>query len=74
MNDDTSCAEADAVDATDNSNQGTYTRAVSCAVGDRLVKPLRQSLRAKLKRERHERKKQLENSFIFSFRNLLKDF
>jgi len=74
MNDDTSCSEADAMDASDNSNKGTYTRAVSCAVGDRFVKPLRQSLRAKLERERHERKKQLENSFIFSFRNLLKDF
>jgi len=73
MNDDTTYTGFDEMDATDNSLMRTYTQIVSCAVGEERTERRRQSLRAKLEREEHERQ-QLENSFTRSFRNLLKGF
>ncbi len=74
MNNDTTFTGFDEMDATDDSLMRTYTQVASCAVGDRSVERKRQSLRAKLEREQHEREQQLENMFIKSFRNLLKGF
>ena len=74
MNNDTTYTGFDAMDATDSSLMRTYTQVVSCAVGQSFLERRRQSLRAKLEREHHEREQQLENSFTRTFRNLLKGF
>ncbi len=79
MNDDTTTTGFDGMDATDDSLLRTYTQIGSCAVGDNavsddIVERRRQSLRAKLEREKYEREEQLENMFVKSFRNLLKGF
>ena len=74
MNDDTTYTGFDEMDATDDSLMRTYTQVVSCAVGDKSQERRRQSLRAKLEREQHEREHQLESTFISTFRNLLKGF
>jgi hypothetical protein len=55
---------------TDSNLTVTYTQVASCIVGDHAVERRRQSLRARLERERYERQKDLEQSFISSFRNL----
>lgn len=57
-------------DNTDNSLPITYTQVASCAIGSERVERRRQTLRAKLEREAYERQKQLENSFIQTFRNI----
>ena len=72
MNDDTTYTGFDDMEATDNSLMRTYTQVVSCVVGKDAVERHRQSLRAKLERERLEREKQLENSFVTTVRNLFK--
>ena len=72
MNDDTTLSGFDDLDMTDNSLMRTYTQVVSCVVGNRVVERRRQSLRAKLERERFEREKELENSFATTIRNLFK--
>ena len=72
MNDDTTLTGFDDMEATDNSLMRTYTQVVSCVVGKDAVERRRQSLRAKLERERYEREKQLENSFITTVRNLFR--
>jgi hypothetical protein len=72
MNDDTTYTGFDEMDYTDNSLMRTYTQVVSCVVGKDAVERRRQSLRAKLERERFEREKHLENSFITTVRNLFK--
>jgi hypothetical protein len=72
MNDDTTYTGFDDMEATDNSLMRTYTQVVSCVVGKNAVERRRQSLRAKLERERFEREKQLENSFVTTVRNLFK--
>ena len=74
MNQDTTHTGFDEMDATDNSLMRTYTQIASCAVGDGFVERRRQSLRAKLEREKYEREQQLQGSFTKSFRNLLKGF
>lgn len=74
MNDDTTYTGFDAMDATDSSLMRTYTQIVSCAVGENTVERRRQSLRAKLERERYEREQLQENPFTRTFRNLLKGF
>ena len=76
MNEDNTNSGFNRVDNTDTSLPITYTQVASCAVGgDRVehrdrIERRRQTLRAKLEREAFERQKQLENSFIQTFRNL----
>ena len=73
MNDDRTISGTDSTDFSEfNANPGeiTYTQIVSCAVGDGFDERRRQSLRARLERERHEREQQVQNSFIDTFRNL----
>ncbi len=70
MNEDTTNSGFNAMDNTDNSLPITYTQVASCAVGNDRVERRRQTLRAKLEREAYERQKQLENSFIQTFRNI----
>ena len=53
MNDDTTTTGFDGMDATDDSLLRTYTQVGSCAVGDNFVERRRQSLRAKLEREKY---------------------
>jgi hypothetical protein len=48
----------------------TYTQVGSCALGKGTVEVRRQSLRAKLEREREERQQRIRNSFTASLRNL----
>jgi hypothetical protein len=72
MNDDTTYTGFDEMETTDNSLMRTYTQVVSCVVGKNAIERRRQSLRARLERERLEREKQLENSFITTVRNLFK--
>ena len=70
MNEDTTNSGFNGMDNTDNSLPITYTQVASCALGNDRVERRRQTLRAKLEREAYERQKQLENSFIQTFRNL----
>ena len=72
MYDDTTLTGIDDMEATDNSLMRTYTQVVSCVVGSEVVERRRQSLRAKLERERYEREKGLENSFVSTIRNIFK--
>lgn len=64
------------MDDTNTSLPITYTQVASCAIGaDRAehrerIERRRQTLRAKLEREAFERQKQLEHSFIQTFRNI----
>lgn len=75
MSEDTTFTDLDGREMTDNSLMRTYTQIASCAVGDKRVERQKQSLRARLERERLEReRKQLDNFFARSFRNLLKGF
>ena len=55
-----------------NSLMRTYTQVVSCVVGKNAIERRRQSLRAKLERERFERERELQSSFISTVRNLFK--
>jgi len=71
MNDDTTYTGIDALDSTDSSLSKTYTQVASCAFGNRKVERRRQSLRAKLERERYEHQLKLEQSFISTFRNFI---
>ena len=71
MNDDTTYTGIDALDSTDSSLSKTYTQVASCAFGNRKVERRRQSLRAKLERERYEHQLKLEQSFISTFRNFM---
>ncbi len=70
MKDDTTHTEIEGNDLTDNNLTVTYTQVASCAMGSNSVERHRQSLRARLERERFERQKQLDQSFISSVRNL----
>jgi hypothetical protein len=71
MNDDTTYTGIDALDTTDNSLSKTYTQVASCAFGSSKIERRRQSLRAKLERERYEQQQKLEQSFISTFRNFI---
>ena len=73
MSDDTTIDGFDHLDTTDTSMMRTYTQVVSCVVGSELVERRRQSLRAKLEREKYEREKELENSFVSTIRNIFKN-
>ncbi|MCP4980218.1 MAG: hypothetical protein GY935_06950 [Gammaproteobacteria bacterium] len=70
MKDDTAHTGIEENDLTDNNLTVTYTQVASCAMGSNSVERRRQSLRARLERERFERQKQLDQSFISSVRNL----
>ena len=72
MYDDTTLTGIDDMEATDNSLMRTYTQVVSCVVGSEVVERRRQSLRAKLERERYEREQDLENSFLSTICNIFK--
>ena len=72
MSDDTTITGFDHLDMTDSSLMRTYTQVVSCVVGSELVERRRQSLRAKLEREKYEREKELENSFVSTIRNIFR--
>ena len=72
MNDDTTLTGFDDMEFTDNSLMRTYTQVVSCVVGKNAIERRRQSLRAKLERERFERERELQSSFISTVRNLFK--
>jgi len=70
MNEDNTNTGFNGMDYTDNSLPITYTQVASCAIGNDRVERRRQTLRAKLEREAYKRQKQLENSFIQTFRNI----
>ena len=76
MSEDNTNTGINGTDKTDNSLPITYTQVASCAIGgDRVehrdrIERRRQTLRAKLEREAYEHQKQLENSFIQTFRNI----
>jgi len=70
MSEDNTNTGFNGMDNTDNSLPITYTQVASCAIGNDRVERRRQTLRAKLEREAYERQKQLENSFIQTFRNI----
>ena len=72
MSDDTTITGFDHLDMTDSSLMRTYTQVVSCVVGSELVERLRQSLRTNLEREKYEREKELENSFVSTIRNIFR--
>jgi len=57
-------------DNTDTNLTSTYTQIASCAVDPGFTKRRRQGLRAKLGRERFERKQRQQKSFVNTFRNL----
>jgi hypothetical protein len=71
MNEDTTYTGIDALDSTDSSLSRTYTQVASCAFGSGKIERRRQSLRARLERERYERQQKLEQSFINTFRNFI---
>jgi hypothetical protein len=71
MNDDNTYTGIDALDSTDSSLSKTYTQVASCAFSKGKVERRRQSLRAKLERERYERQQKLDQSFISTFRNFI---
>ena len=76
MDDDTTDNGIEKTDSTDTSLPITYTQVACCAIGnDRAehrdrIERRRQTLRAKLEREAYERQKQIQNSFIQTFRNI----
>ena len=72
MSDDTTLTGFDDMEITDNSLMRTYTQVVSCVVGKSAIERRRQSLRAKLERERYEREQEIEKSFITTVRNLFR--
>jgi len=72
MNDDTTLTDFDDMNITDNSLMRTYTQVVSCVVGKNAIERRRQSLRAKLERERYERERDIEKSFVTTVRNLFR--
>ncbi len=57
-------------DNTDDNLSTTFTQIASCVIGAEFIEHRRQSLRAKLERERFERKKLRQQSFSSTFRNL----
>ena len=69
MNQDTTYTGIDETGNTDSSLTITYTQIASCAFGNDPADRRRRSLRARLERERFERQKRLEHSFITTFRN-----
>ncbi len=66
----TNNGELNQSDNTDTNLSLTYTQIASCVVGAEYTEHRRQSLRAKLERERFERKKLRQQSFSSTFRNL----
>jgi len=70
MNDDTTLSGLDGLEGIDDTLTRTYTQIVTCIVGRNEVERRRQSLRARLERERYEREQELQNSFISTVRNL----
>ena len=70
MTDDTNFTGINRGDATDTNFTITYTQIASCAIGDRDLQASRLSLRAKLERERLERERHTQQSFITTLRNL----
>ena len=57
-------------DETDTNLSTTFTQIASCVIGAEFIEHRRQSLRAKLERELYERKKNRQQSFSNTFRNL----
>ena len=57
-------------DNTDTNLSLTFTQIASCVIGAEFIEHRRQSLRAKLERELFERKKNRQQSFSNTFRNL----
>jgi hypothetical protein len=70
MSDDTTIDGLEFRDTTEGGMTVTYTQVASCACGNDPQERRRQSLRARLERETYERQKQLENTFMGTFRNL----
>ena len=70
MTDDTNFTGRSRGDATDTNLTITYTQIASCSVGERDLQASRLSLRTKLERERLERERRTEQSFITTLRNL----
>jgi hypothetical protein len=62
--------EMDQSDNTDTNLSLTFTQIASCVVGAEYIEHRRQSLRAKLERERYERANLRQQSFSNTFRNL----
>ena len=57
-------------DNTETNLSITFTQIASCVIGAEFIEHRRQSLRAKLERELYERKKNRQQSFSNTFRNL----
>ena len=57
-------------DNTDTNLSTTFTQIACCVAGAEFIEHRRQSLRAKLERERFERKNRRQQSFSNSIRNL----
>jgi len=72
MNDDTTLNGFDEMESVDDTLTRTYTQIVSCVVGKNVIERRRQSLRARLEREKQERDQELQKSFASTFRNLFK--
>ncbi len=71
MDNDTTYTGIDALDTTDSSLSKTYTQVASCAFGNSKVERRRQSMRARLERERNEHQQKQEQSFVNTFRNFI---
>ena len=66
----TNQGEMDRSDNTDTNLSVTFTQISCCVAGAEFIEHRRQSLRAKLERERFERNKLRKQSFSNTFRNL----
>jgi len=70
MSNETGHNKSDQSENTDTNLTVTYTQIASCAVDPGFTERRRQGLRAKLERERFERKQRQQKSFGNTFRNL----
>ena len=66
----TNNGELNQSDNTDTNLSITFTQIACCVVGAEFIEHRRQSLRAKLERERYEREDLRQHSFSNTFRNL----
>jgi hypothetical protein len=66
----TNHGELNQSDNTDTNLTITFTQIACCVVGAEFIEHRRQSLRAKLERERFERADRRQQSFSNTFRNL----
>lgn len=70
MTDDRNFGSSPTGDVTNTNLTITYTQIASCVVGDPMPEASRQSLRARLERERQEHERYAQQSFVNILRNL----